>query len=520
MFESRREVDHSKPANTLGDLVILNKDTLEEVQKIPIYGYTLDPEGKIRVIDKDGYLVIYDANFQEVAQDLEKRKVARLAQGLTADLFRKKTTVPPKVEVEQFQHLVPVKTDMETQFNAQLQTTATLEDISNIREALGKLRTRLAGERLPPDQISFITQGIEDSIRVREHVLAAPMVNEGLTALNLKLASGNLTTALVSEVKGDVTKLKSLEGLVDDATRAQIRALESQFGQQSAELFRTQGAVIEKDVSDLVAGVRNELGQMVSMPVFADWQEFRLPQLVSRLGSLANDCPLEASEIQKKILDARRQLQELSRDYETRFKENYALVREKASEIMGERVELMKVDMDSFVERVRARGFRERSQAEAYISSSEALGVLKTEIAELQRQNPDAAKELDRTLKVQIANIMAEIERGGLTTIAETGQQMELFGRTLFPKWEGHVKEKTQKKVSLIFMPNVRSEGPGVSADQIYGDVGLAVINSRGEMEKIRLYEGWDKEDIVRYGVGGLIPPSYVTHAEFDKTRG
>jgi hypothetical protein len=160
---------------------------------------------------------------------------------------------------------------------------------------------------------------------------------------------------------------------------------------------------------------------------------------------LANDCPLEASETQKKILTARRQLQETSRDYETRFKERYAEVRQKGSEIMGERIGLMKVDMDSFADRLRERGFKDRAQAETYVSSSEALGAIRTEIEDLARQNPDAAKELDRALKVRIANIMSEIERGGLSSVAETGQQMELFGNTFFPKWEGKVKEKVKK---------------------------------------------------------------------------
>src|SRR3989344_3036903 len=501
--------------------VFLDKNTLQEAKKLPkFYNVKVDSEGRLRGIDARGHLVIYDANFQEVAQAAEKARVARFAQGLAAGLFKKEgEAAPAKIDVDQFQHLVPAKTDFETQFNNQLQTINNLDNISDINQALNRLKSRLSGEGLKPDQIDFITGGIADSIRDKEVTLAAPVIENDITSLDTKLSSGNLTLASIAEARADLAELKSLEGLADENTRSKITALESRLGEQSAELFRTQGAVVVEQANGLVSGVRNELEQMTSMPAFADFQEYRLPQLLSRLGSLANECPLEASDIQSAILSARRQIQDLSRQYENTFKEHYAQVRERASEVMGERVELLRTDVDSFLARLRGRGFKDRTQAETYMRSSESLGLLRTEIEEMTRQNPDISHELDRYLKVQIANIMSEVERGGLSTVAETGQQMELFGKTLFLKWEGHVKEKTQKKVDLIFMAEERTKGPGIPPDQIYGDVGLSVINSRGEMEKIRLYEGWEKEDAVRYGIEPSVPPSYVNYAEFGKIR-
>ena len=507
-----------------GGFVILAKDTLQEVQKIPkLFEGKLDEQGRIKGVDEKGNLVVYDANFQEVTQELEKRRVERLVQGLAADLFEKESATAAKVDVDQFKHLVTVKTDLETQFDIQLQAITALDDMSTVTSALGKLCTRLQSEGLQSAQIVFITQGITDAISAKERVLAAPVVTQGLIDLNTKLASGNLTIASISEAKGDMTKLKSLEGLVDDTTRGQIRALETQLGQQSAELFRREGAVVEKDLGEMVTGVKAELDAMMSLPDFADWQEFRLPQLVSRLGLLANDVPLEASETQRRILAARRQLQDFSREYEMKFKERYAEVRERASEVMGERVELMKVDMDSLADRLRARGFKDRLQAETYVRSSKALDALRTEISELARQNPDAAKELDRELKVRLATIMSEIERGGLTSIAETGQQMILFGNTLFPRWEGKVQEKVQRHVDLVFISDDRTKGPGVSADKVLGDIGIMEINSRGKLEKKRLYENMQDEDEWRYGAvsyrGEYVFPSYVSQAEYRKLK-
>lgn len=508
---------------TANEFVILSRDDLKEVAKIPnVFNAKLDQQGRIRGINEKGYFVIYDANFQEVTQELEKRRIARLAQGLTTDLFKKESAAAQTIAVNQFQHLVPVKTDLETQFDTQLQTIISLEDMSTMTEALTRLRTRLQSEGLQASQISFITQGIQDAIAGKEQMLAAPVVTQGLGDLQTKLA-GNLTIAAITEIKGDLAKLKSLEGFVDDATRVQIRALENQLGQQSSELFRREGAVIEKDISELVVGVSSELEKMMTMPDFADWQEFRLPQLVSRLGSLANDCPIEASETQKKILGARRQLQELSRQYEAKFKERYAEIREKASEIMGERTELIKVDIDSLTVRMKGRGFTNRTSAETYMRSSEALEALRMEIKELATKNPDAARELDRELKVKIATILSEAERGGLTTVAETGQQMILFGDTLFPKWEGKVQSKVQRHVDLVFIPDERTKGPGVSANRVFGDLGIMEINSRGKLEKKRLYEGMQNEDEWRYGSvsyrGKYVFPSYVSQSDYRKMK-
>src|SRR3989338_11608288 len=122
--------------------------------------------------------------------------------------------------------------------------------MSKVTTALDKLKAGLIAANLSPEQIKFLTEGIESSIRVRQQELAMPIAVQGLTDLNGKL-SGNLTIALLSEVRGDLAKLKSLEGLVDVQTREKIIALEKQLSAQSTELFKTQGEVIGKDVNDL-----------------------------------------------------------------------------------------------------------------------------------------------------------------------------------------------------------------------------------------------------------------------------
>lgn len=499
--------------------VILAKDTLQEMQKVPkLYGGKLDDQERIRGIDEKGHLVVYDINFQEVTQELRSRRNAQIAKGLISDLFKQEATADVAVKNDQFRRLEEAKKVFELEFNTQLQDVRALEGIPTVSDALIKLRTRLQEKGLQPAEIEFITQGIQDSIGGKQRELAAPIIAQGLTDLNGKL-SGNLTLVLLSEAKADLAKLKSLEGFVDAETRAKIITLEKQFSQQSDELYRRESPEIERYGRDILEREIKRLEQIVSKPDFDDWQDHTLPQQLKRIGTLINDYPPDGPpETLEQLMAFGKQLRDMNREYEIKFKEKYAEVRQKGSEIMDARIGLMKVDMNSFADRLRAKGFKDRMQAEAYVSSSEALGILRSEIAVLAEQNPDKARELDRTLKVQIANIMFEIERGGLTTIAETGQQMERFGNTLFPIWEGKVHEKTKRQFSLAFIADKKSMG--VTPDKILGDIGIKEINSRGKIQDTRLYQGMRDEDKYRLGSavsnkGIFLSSSYITQAEF-----
>lgn len=511
------------------NFVILTKDNLQEVGRIPnFHSVKLDDQGRLRGVDDKGHLVYYKVNLAEYETEVKKRQTAQRVAGIQfTDLFRPEgdtSKTSSNLPVKNMDHLTPVIEKVKIPFNQMLSSILNLEDVNKITSALEKLRSELKTKGLKPEEIDFVTSGLEKSIFAKQKELAKPLVAQGLTDIGGKLA-GNLTVTSLSEANADLAKLKSLEGFVDADIRAKIITLEKQLGEKGSELFKTQGEVIGKDVNELVEGVKSELDKMDSLPTFADWEEFSLPQLVSRLGALARDCPLEAHELQKMILDARRKLQEIDREYGIKFKEKYAQVREKASETMTATAGLMQVDVDSFVNRLREKGLKDRIQANAYIEGSESLKLLRQEITELRSKNPDVAKELEKSLNVQIALAMSEIERKGSTTVAQTGQQMILFGQTEFPKWEGKVHEKIKRQVDVVFIPDEKTKGPGVTADKILGDIGIIDINSRGKVQKRRLYEGLhhNEEDSWRYGNlsfrGSDIFPSYVTNAEFKQIK-
>lgn len=508
------------------DFVVVSKDGLHEIGRIPnVFSGELDDMGNVRAVDQEGYLVTYDLGLKSVTKLAEAQRIQRIASGITDEVFKPETgashtTLPTE---EDSKVLEPIREDLTGKFREQLDSVTNFEGASHVQSALEKVRVHLRTQGLTDAQVELITTDIKDLLTVKQREMAIPLIAQGLTDLTA-YTSGTLSVATIGEARAVLTKLKSLESHADDNTRAQIRALEKSLTEQSGELFRREGATVIQDVQATVEGVKIHLETLTSMPDFADWAEFELPQLTGKLGLLARECPIEASEAQRAILDARKRLQEIAREYETRFKQQYATVRERASEVISERTALIGNEIDSVIDRLRGRGFADRAQAQTYVDSSQSLQALRDEIETVRIQNPEAAKELEKALKVRLATTLAEIDRGGKMTVAESGQQMVLFGETLFPKWEAKVKERVERHVDLAFFVDEKTKGPGVSADQLLGDVGVTVINTRGQLERVRLFEGMTNEDQWRYGGviykgGEYMSPSYVSQDHYRRIK-
>lgn len=502
------------------DLVVVTKDTLDEVKIVPkLTQVNFDSMGRIRAVDKDGYLVTYEPNFGEIAKELDKRRVAKLADGIQfQDIFDQEASKKAQEGGESLEYLEPLRVNYQKRFTDVLSKITTQEGVNQIRQRFNKLRDALRQQGLKQNEITFIVTGLEEPITLKERDFAVKATQEALVSVRTTLASG-LSITSVSEARAQMEKVRATEALLEGNVRQEVHRVALELEQRSTELFRQRSGEIIKDIHGLVERTKTDLAGFTSKSQMDDWLEFRYPQLKSRLGSLAKDVPLEANDAYKAIVAARTELQTIASTFEEKFKREYAQIREKASERIGATVDILAQDVDGLIERLRTKGFTNRTQAEQYLSSSEAKKTLETEIAGLAGDNPDLAKELARGLKVRISNTLTEIERGALTQVAETGQQMVMFGDTAFPKWEAKVKEKVERKVDVIFEEDSKTHGPGVKAGDILGDISVSIRTGTGKMEKVRLYEGWQDENEWRLGLlnyrGASIPPSYVTAKEF-----
>ena len=506
------------------DLVVVTKDTLDEVKRVPnLTQVNFDSTGRIRAVDKDGHLVIYEPNFGEVAEELDKRRVAKLADGIQfQDIFDLEASKKAQKGGESLEYLEPLRVKYQEQFTDVLSKITTQEGVNQIRQGFNKLRDALRQQGLKQNEITFIIEGLDEPITLKEKDFAVKATQEALVAVRATLDSG-LSITSVSEARAEMEKIRGTEALLEGDLRQEVHEVALELEQRSLELFRQRGGEIIKDIHGLIERTKTDLEGFISKSQMDDWLEFRYPQLKSRLGSLAKDVPLEADEAYKAIVAARTELQSIASTFEDKFKREYAKVREKASERIEATVDILAQDVDGLIERLRTKGFTSRTAAEQYLSSSEAKKTLETEIAGLAGDNPDLAKELERGLKVRISNTLTEIERGALTQVAETGQQMVMFGDTAFPKWEAKVKEKVERKIDVTFEEDSKTHGPGVKAGDILGDISISIRTSTGKVEKVRLYEGWQDENEWRLGLltyrGESIPPSYLTAKEFKDIR-
>ncbi|MSU55259.1 MAG: hypothetical protein EXS46_01825 [Candidatus Taylorbacteria bacterium] len=502
------------------DLVIVAKDTLDEVKRVPnLTQVNFDSTGKIRAVDKDGHLVIYEPNFSEVAEEFDKRRVAKLADGVQfKDIFDIKASEKATEGDVTLEYLEPLRLKYQEQFTDVLSKITTQGGVNQIRQGFNKLREALRQQGLKQNEITFIVEGLEEPITIKEKDFAVKATEEALTSVRTKLVGG-LSISSVSEARAEMEKVRSTEALLDVGLRQEVHVVVLELEQRSLELFRQRGGEITRDIHGLIERTKKDLEGFTSKSQMDDWLEFRYPQLKSGLGLLAKDVPLEADEAYKAIVSARTELQTIASTFEDKFKREYAKVREKASARIGATVDILSQDVDGLIDRLRTKGFTSRTQAEQYLSSSEAKKTLDAEISGLAGDNPDLAKELERGLKVRISNTLTEIERGALTQVSKTGQQMVMFGDTSFPKWEAKVKEKVERKVDVTFEEDARSHGPGVKAGDILGDVSISIRTSTGKVEQVRLYEGWLNENEWRLGLltyrGESISPSYLTAKEF-----
>ncbi len=508
------------------DLVFVTKDTLEEVKRLPnIANAVFDRNGTLRAIDEDFHLVKAEVNIGELAKALDRRRVANLASGIKlVDVFQSDVATGRTGAASEkgLDYLEPLKKDYEGQFSPVLDSVTTLEGVSQLSKGVQKLRAALAGQGLKPAEVGFIVHGIEEGIAAKQREFAAKNAHSALAQVR-SIMGGGLSMATVSEAREQLNTIKPIEALLDAPLREQVTTITQELERYAAELFRTRGTEIVADVEGLVVRTKNDLQEFTTKSQMDDWLEYRYPQLKSRLGVLARDCPMEAQEAYTAIIAARDQLQAVAAEFEDRFKRQYAAVREKAAQRIETAVEMLEQDVAGLIERLKAKEFTDRQGAQQYLDSSESKKTLEAEISALAAQSPDAAKGLERMLKVQISNALSEIERGSALQVAKTGAQMVLIGTTLFPKWEAHVEDRPQRSVDIVFREDAATHGPGVKPSEIFGDVALSIRSANAPAQTVPLYDGWHAENEWRLGLAEYlqhpIAPSYVTAADFKKIK-
>ena len=244
------------------DLVMVTKDGLEEVKRVPnLSQVNFDATGRIRAVDKDGHLVIYEPNFDELAQEMDKQRVAKLAQGIKiVDIFQLEASKKALAEKggEGLEYLEPLRTQYEQQFTEVLAKITTPEGAQQLRQGFNKLAEALKQQGLKPNEVKFIIAGLEGPIEVKEKEFAIKSTQEALASVRAKLASG-LSISSVSEARAEMEKIRGTEALLEGDLRQEVHGVALELEQRSLELFRQRGGEITKDIHGLIERTKTDL---------------------------------------------------------------------------------------------------------------------------------------------------------------------------------------------------------------------------------------------------------------------
>lgn len=506
---------------------ILEKDTLKEVKNVNGVTYArFDKDGRIRGL-KNGNLVILEVNFIELTDAIKKKREAEALEGIDfkdifADEEASNDSVSDAGRVEHSEHIVELKERCEELNSVRIEMAKDEKDLEKIGAGLLKLEDRLRKKGIPNNDIAFIKSGVERRIKEKQAEIAKSEVGRAMERIRKRLESGTSPGTIIS-MRDDLKRIEDLGGHLDGENSEEIDEIRTAVETRTSEFYVQNSEKIRTGIVKLLEGTEVKLKQITKKRDFDDWLEYYLPQLKTKLGRMMHDCPVEAHESHASIVAARDRLDTLAQEYKLKFENEYKEVRSRAAEKISQTTNLIRSEIESFINRLRDRKFKTREAAEAYISSSEARKGIEEEISLFKSNDSEAAKELERSLKVGISNVYGEIERGAYELISETGQSMVKFGEIDFPKWEARVKEKGRKNVDIVFLGDDRTKGPGIKPDQIAGDIGLAIRGANGATKVVRLYEGEGDEDDLRYGIdsyrGNSIPSAYLSQADYKKFK-
>jgi|GEM_PF-1133715 len=520
--------------NAKKEIVILDPVDLEEVGVLEADRIIkFHPDGRIFTLDEQGHLVIFETNLAQIDRAKEQRRTAQLlaaidvetllgeeagASGYVQETSRSKGGV----NLEAFDS---IKTQWEKKFQERIDQATESEELEGIRAGMEQLQQTLRAQRTDERAIIYITEGIGRALQSKQKELAEPIVRESIVSIREKLNTLSIST--IGEVRDELEGVKGMKVFIEASLRKEVDQLAQEFHEKTEKFFQTQGAEFIKQVDGLTARVEEDLKAMEAQTAFEDWQEYTYPQLMTHLGMLDRDCPLDANEAHQKITQARSILQKLSGEYEEKFRDQYEGIRAKASEQTSGLKEAITHDVEQFFRRLSAKKFTSRAVAKSHIEASEARKSILTQIEILREREPESAGELERALKVQVAMTLGEIGRVGEQGVDDSGRQMVSLGGRTFLRWEGEVKKEEKKetekkpRVDLTFTVEEKSKGPGIKSDQLMGDVALRIQRPGEEIQTVRLYEGWANEDNWRYGgehsKGSELPAAYMTQGEYRK---
>lgn len=510
-------------------IIVIALDTLEVVGEIPNASRpSFDSSGRFSVI-KSKAVTFFDANFAELAHKREEARQAKIANNIrTEELFltegeRKDREV--KLGAQRLKPIVDqVSPDFERQ-SAQVKASRSREGIRQLEFALENLRSQLSvqmpGRTIDVNAIVELMQ-VQYVDPVRKEIYQQS-VGEMVARLKTDLQTG-LSLQAIGNLSQDYDEVKKMIPWLEEAQKTEIFEIGRDLQRKITEFLAAHSHEFIEQAKRYMDVARQKLETFSSRAEIESWVEFEYPSLLTQLGTLQRQCPQEAIDAIQAITQARIELGDLVAHYEAKFKREYAKIRELASEQNVAIGQSLSIEIKRFIERIQAKQFARRSEAENYVASSPTYRQINIDIEALLLKEPVKGKTIKQAFDVALSQFYYSVDQQSKIEVVQSGQQMVLLGNEAFPIWEGKVKKKQKKQVELQFSEDRTTHGPGVTRDQISGEIELKVTDEYGKVQIIKPYDGLGSGDDYRLGLvatiyGSEFTPSYLSGGEYKDFR-
>ena len=215
------------------DMVVVTKDTLEEVKREPRMSHVnFDAIGRIRAVDKDGHLVMYEPNFEDLARELDRRRITKFTQNVQIkNIFDLQAPKKGGEGEKSLEYLEPTRVQYQEQFKEVLSQITTAEGLHQIRGGFIRLKSELRQQGLRPNEVTFILEGLEEPITLKEKEFAANDTQEAVAAVRSILA-GSLSATSISEAREEIDRVRATEAFLDGDLRQEFRQVVQEFEQK------------------------------------------------------------------------------------------------------------------------------------------------------------------------------------------------------------------------------------------------------------------------------------------------
>ena len=494
-------------------MVILDRATLKEVGKnADVVRVRFNDEGNLQAVTKTGGLVVYDTNLDEIDLVMKQQQIAQIVGDIFSIKKGKKT-----VEVKKdMRHLDSLKQQAEDSYLDRI-VAASDEELPDIRRSFEQARSKLRASGIDEEGVTYVLESIREALDEKQTNLDEAKVLELIEGIRTQLEESP-SLATLRTVQDEIELAKQRSSSLPSDIRLQVTEIDRGYQKMALQFYNERGAEIEEDVQHIFDRQKVLLESLDSKDAFEDWYDLTFPKIKSTLRSYQDQCPLEAVQTTKKIMETYRKMVELADEYSKKFEEQYEKIRASVADKNVQHVNMLSEEIDTFFKHLENKGIKNRADAERYFGTSAAYQEIETDIEMLRTKNADEARNLDRKVKMLRSNFIATLGRKARTQSAPDGRQMEAFGDVLFPKFEQEVKKVGRSSIETTFILDKRSQGPGMRASDLMGDIGVIITTSHGKKKTIRLWEGYSSEDLQKGGWESKgMAPSYVTQREATK---